>query len=52
MFLCEPCLEKNFKNWFFPNSVGKCEYCLKTATCTDIPSKFLVDKEKTKEENK
>lgn len=42
MFLCEKCLDDNFKNFAIPFSRGKCEFCEKVKVCVDIPSKFLV----------
>lgn len=44
MFICEVCLEKNFNNWSFHKSRGKCEICNKISDCHDIPSSRLEKK--------
>lgn len=44
MFICEPCLEKNFKNWGMFQSYGKCEICDKVCSCYDIASSRLERK--------
>lgn len=47
MFICKECLEKNFLNEEdIRKSRGKCEVCEKIRDCNDIPSKWLVKKEK------
>ena len=46
MFLCQSCLEKKFKNFAISFSRGKCEHCEKIERCVDIPSKYLIRKEK------
>lgn len=45
MFLCQKCLEDNFKNLATPFSHGKCEYCEEMKICADIPSKYLIKKD-------
>lgn len=47
MFICEPCLEKNFNNWSLYKSRGKCEVCDEVGDCHDIPSSRLDEKVKT-----
>lgn len=44
MFICKPCLEKNYTNWYMAESVGNCEICGNRAVCHDIPSKYLNPK--------
>jgi hypothetical protein len=41
MFICDPCMNKNFVNIGFFTSRGLCEYCGKHAHCYDIPSRNL-----------
>lgn len=41
MFLCDPCLKKNFTNFGMFKSYGKCEHCNKKTDCYDIPSRHL-----------
>lgn len=41
MFYCEECRAKNDWPESFFKSRGPCEMCHKTATCNDVPSKFL-----------
>lgn len=41
MFICQPCLEKNYTNWAIGQSFGKCEICNTQRPCFDIPSQFL-----------
>ena len=56
MYICEPCLERNFNNWSMSRSYGKCEICEEMANCADIPSSRLdrkiakVDNEKLRKE--
>lgn len=43
MFYCDKCAsERDWPSgWPHPQSVGPCEVCGKTRTCTDIPSSAL-----------
>lgn len=45
MFICETCLNKNYKNFAIPFSYGKCDDCEEKKLCVDIPSKDLILKE-------
>lgn len=47
MFICELCLEKNFDNWSFHKSRGKCEICDEIKDYHDIPSSKLSKKVNT-----
>jgi len=39
VFICEPCLRKNFTNEpSISRSRGRCEWCEHQAVCSDIPS--------------
>lgn len=42
MFICEPCLNKNYKNFAIPFSHGRCD---DVKLCADIPSRDLIPKE-------
>jgi hypothetical protein len=46
MFICEPCLDKNYENFAIAFSLGRCDVCDETKRCADIPSKHLSPKEK------
>jgi hypothetical protein len=48
MFICKKCLEHKFTNQSTTfQSYGKCEICEQLAGCSDIPSRYLIEKEKT-----
>lgn len=44
MFICEDKCLKLYDNWSLSRSYGKCEICGESATCADIPSKYLKRK--------
>ena len=47
MFICDQCLKDGFSNQpSFLRSYGPCEICGKSAVCNDIPSVYLVAKQK------
>lgn len=43
MFYCDKCRVKNQWPDSFIRSHGRCEMCGKTASCNDVPSKYLPD---------
>ncbi len=47
MFVCKPCLPKvcnlEFDAFGHPKSYGRCESCLKNATCADCPPSHKID---------
>jgi len=51
MFICNPCLEKNYENEpsIFARSYERCEFCEKgPKDCNNIPSGYLEPKRKKK----
>lgn len=46
MMLCDPCLSEHYTNYSAFRSHGRCEYCKKTSSCSDIPSRDLNPKSK------
>lgn len=51
MFICEPCLEKNYTNWAISTSRGKCEDCGNVDYCFDIATSILRRKVSDDAEN-
>jgi hypothetical protein len=41
VFFCEECRIENEWHKSFGGSNGRCEVCAKTASCYDIPSRYL-----------
>lgn len=51
MFICETCLNQNYKNFAIPFSLGNCDDCGEKKVCVDIPSKDLIPKKQFNESN-